>query len=342
MDDDAQETLEQNQEPSQSDPGEASAAPQSDGPTNLADAFRLLRENERGSAQGSVEPSDQQISSGSDAGVGSQEDTSAVSTGSGADAGLGGSTDGAVEAAPTGDVAADTKPTGSQQQVITGQSIRENLAQQAVQIAQDEFARRKFRPYSMGDLYHRDEKTGRVTFDNPDDPNRPFTSRYEAQQFIDAFNKDLESEQRKFAQGVMNDLLRQNKDFIELAEFVPTYQAMDPATQQVFEALVAPYESRSKNGAIVFPGANFNLLAQQARNIAQLSAQQQTTVQENSQVSVPKKDVGGGTRGPALDLKGGAGGIRDDAPVTNLNEAMKRINAKRAADRNNSKKGGKR
>lgn len=294
-------------------------------PASLDEAFRMLRQGDGAGASQDVQEPGTEGNAGSGAGEDAnaggstapqQEPQEAVSPGQGA--------------APQGQPSqggAGQAPVQQQQPTVSANDIRVILQNQAVNMTRKEFSDRDIRHITINDLYKNDEQTGRVTFINPDDPNRPFSSRMEAQDFVNAWNQQIDDEMRAYATEVYKQLQDDEADVIRLVEFNPTYQAMPPVVQQTFEALLQPYQTTNSQGQIVFPGADFNRLHQQAINIVQLNAARGRQAQQSQAPQAQSQP-----HTPAVDLKSGSSGAKkNDRPPRTLGEAMQRVNEEKKA-----------
>lgn len=157
---------------------------------------------------------------------------------------------------------------GADYQALQDQLTAE-INQAAMQQAVSEYQRDGVRPITMNDLYQRDQSTGRVTYINPDDRSRPFSSRMEAQQWIDSFNSQLRQEIQTRARAVSRELSRQMAPARRLLAFAPTFDAMDDATREVFDDLVEGFEVRNQQGDVVGYTCDLNRMAERARRMAE-------------------------------------------------------------------------
>lgn len=156
---------------------------------------------------------------------------------------------------------------GANYQALQDQLTAE-VNQAAMRQAVAEYQRDGIRPITMNDLYQRDQSTGRVTYMNPDDPTRPFSSRMEAQQWIDSFNSQLRQEIQARARAVSRELSKQMAPARRLLAFAPTFDAMDARTREVFDDLIEGYEVRNQQGEVVGYSCDLNKAAERARRMA--------------------------------------------------------------------------
>lgn len=193
-----------------------------------------------------------------------------------------------------------------------------------------EFADQQISMWSINDIYERDEQTGRVRFRNPDDPNRDFASRYEAQQFVDAMNKQITAEFRSRVNQKQRELVQEEAPRLRTLEFAPRYNAMDQTTRDIFDDLIEPYAVRNKAGEVIGFNIQLEPMARQAEKIAQRfrAAAPAPAGQEPDAKPEPK--------GPALDMKTGASQTGDIEPKT-IGEALKMYDKKQREARKKGK-----
>lgn len=157
---------------------------------------------------------------------------------------------------------------GADYQALQDQLTSE-IQHAAMQQAVAEYQRDGIRPITMNDLYQRDQSTGRVTYINPDDSSRPFSSRMEAQQWIDSFNSQLRQEIQTRARAVSRELSQQMAPARRLLAFAPTFDAMDAQTREVFDDLIEGFEVRNQQGNVVGYTCDLNRMAERARRMAE-------------------------------------------------------------------------
>lgn len=255
---------------------EADGASQQAEPSNLEDAFKMLRgDAAQGGAQpvagGSVpegdqgdaaepEPAGAEVPAGEEPQEGAQVPEVPVQAEAPGDAG--GPADGYAEVAG-GSV------TGFDQSDY--QSIQDNLIdsirRQAAAAANEQFQKNGITKWSLGQLYQRDEQTGRTTFTNPDDPEHPFTSRAEAQAWCDSINKQIEDEWLQYANAKQREFADQTLPAMRLLQFAPTYDSMPTDVQDTFETLIEPYSVRDSTGAVIGFSCDLEAMHQMAIRI---------------------------------------------------------------------------
>lgn len=217
---------------------------------------------------------------------------------------------------------------GADYQALQDQLTSE-IQQAAMQQAVAEYQQDGVRPITMNDLYQRDQSTGRVTYVNPDDRSRPFSSRMEAQQWIDSFNSQLRQEIQARARTVSRELSRQMAPARRLLAFAPTFEAMDASTREVFDDLVEGYEVRNQQGEVVGYSCDLNKAAERARRMAAKYGR------GGSGGATRRPEAASKARTPAEDLRshGSASAKRKDPnrEPRDLNEAFEIMRERRRA-----------
>ena len=270
-------------------------------PQDLADAFRRLHQVDPGNAEADVEGGD---------GAGDDESDDADAEGDPAPDDSGDAVDGGSASYP------DTAQYQASQQAIVNQ-----LNQQAIAQARRQFQKDGIREFTMDDIYER-QQDGRVIYRNPDDPNRPFANRMEAQQWIDSFNKQVQSALLKTATEIRDKNAKAAMPALRLLQFAPVYDVMDPAIREVFDDLIEDYEVKNRNGKVVGYSCDLEKMAMKAARLAKKYNNSPRKAKVNGKV---KKS--GPQKSPALDTRshGTAAGSKDDKEPATLEEAMRRL-----------------
>lgn len=293
--------------------GEAGADDQAE-PANLADAFARVAEMDAAGAADALEAEEPGDDSGSDDGGAGEE---------GDDPGEDAETsddDGYDDDRGPSDVSEilGYKPDyqGAINQVAT------EITKAARQQAAREFSDNGIRHFSMKDLYRRDDN-GNVTFINPDDQHRPFSSRMEAQQWIDSMNKEIDNEMRKRSRAIAGDIQKAAAPALRLLKFAPTYDAMPNGTKRLFDDLIEDYEVKNSKGQVVGYSCDLDKMAKKAERI---SAKYNHTSQERK--SSGKVMKSGPQKSPALDAKShgtAATGRAGDGEVKTMEDAFREL-----------------
>lgn len=198
----------------------------------------------------------------------------------------------------------------------------ENLNKSAIAKAAKEFRDAKIREFQMNDLYER-TSDGRVIYHNPDDPNRPFSSRMEAQSWIDSFNGQVRNELKRRALEIRNEDAGSILPSLRLMDFAPSYDAMDDAVREMFDDLIEGYEVLDSNGNVVGYNCDLDKMASKAERLASRLSKPKPS-KRRTKATKPTNE---GTRQPSLDMKshgsGGNGKMKRE-PQT-LEEAMLRL-----------------
>lgn len=148
------------------------------------------------------------------------------------------------------------------------QQLTQQVSQLAIRQAAAEFQQEGIRPITMNDLYRRDESTGRVMYQNPDDPSRPFSSRMEAQQWIDSFNSQLRQEIQAKARSLGRELQKQVAPTRNLLRFIPRYQSMGRDAQEILDDLIEGSEVRNARDEVVGYTCDLDAMANRAERMA--------------------------------------------------------------------------
>ena len=198
----------------------------------------------------------------------------------------------------------------------------ENLNKSAVAKAAKEFRDANIREFQMKDLYER-TSDGRVIYHNPDDPNRPFSSRMEAQSWIDSFNSQVRNELKRRALEIRNEDAESILPSLRLMDFAPSYDAMDDAVREMFDDLIEGYEVLDSNGNVIGYNCDLDKMASKAERMASRFSKAKPSKHRTKAT----KSANEGTRQPSLDMKshgsGGNGKMKRE-PQT-LEEAMLRL-----------------
>ena len=285
--------------------GEVQEAPQ---PETLADAFKALREAGTQAAQEPVEGSGQDTAESNTSLGGSEPEPSDSYT-----------------AADAGDLGTENNETIES---FDPNPARRALLQQANQYAQNQvkqmFEKQGVKLADISDLYSRDDRNGTVTFRNPDNPNRPFESRYEAQQFCDSINKQINARYQQEIRKAQQQVIQAMAPQFALLDFAPTYNAMSKTEQEIFDALIEPYSLVDNQGKVVGFQCNLNVMGQQAKKFASKFATTSETHRVQPEASAKQKAQKPTT--PALDMPSAAGSSSEDDEPKTLEEAFNRLN----------------
>lgn len=126
------------------------------------------------------------------------------------------------------------------------------------------------------DIYKRDEN-GIPTFYNPD-TGRPFEGdnpRAQAKAWVEGYNEELKDSFNILAARRQTELTDEAKPVMQLLEFTPTYEGLDPVRQQMFDALIEDHEIYDNQGNHIGYSCDLNQkLAQVERQVDRIRAQQ--------------------------------------------------------------------
>ena len=283
-------------------------------PVDLAQAFKMLNQNDREATEpqmaeetsaGGMEGGDGQGELGSsEPSVQTAAPDTSASSGTGSDDGAssGGSSD-VIQA-----IDFDSRR----------QDILRGIQQQALRDVRAEFKRNGIEYCSIDKLWNKDENTGRVSFMNPDDPRQPFASRAEAQAWVDAFNKQIDTRFRQEVNKKQQELVGGTAPALRLISFAPVYSSLSQNERDILDDLVEPYGIKNKRGDIVGYNIDLNAAAAQAKKIAKRIQPNQPDQQQQQQKQ---------TSGPAMDMPTGAGSSNDGKEPKTIGEALKMYDA---------------
>lgn len=245
------------------------------GPTSLEEAMRTLRAGDQPSTDAAVgdagmvqgaeptEPEGAEAQSGTEGNIGPATGIDAGrSSADNLDAG-GSPVDSGVAEESVGEI--DDEPQYDYQQI--GRSYLQSAQRLAIDAANQKFRNEGIKKVSINDLYERDDR-GRVSFTNPDDPDHPFSSRAEAQQWCDSFNNQIDQEWRRTAYEFQGQYAKEIQPVLRLMEFAPNYDTMSKQEQNVFDKIVNEYVIKDSYGMAIGYSCDLNQAMQMAKNIA--------------------------------------------------------------------------
>ena len=218
------------------------------------------------------------------------------------------------------------------------QEVLKNIQNQAIENVRKELKDNGVEMWSITDIREQEtdrngEPTGRVVYRNPDDPNNPFTSRTEAQAFIDSINNEIQNLFRKKVNEEQQNLLNQSWPTLQMMDFANTYQSMNQIEKDIFDDLVAPYAITNDKNAIIGFNVNLGAVANTARQIAKRFNTGNSNQGETQTNGKAKQQT---STQPAMDIKSGNGASLDETEPKTLGEALKRVD-----EANRKKKEGK-
>lgn len=291
-----EESEEQQQEGQQAEPETAPT------PTTLAEAYAALRTNKPNN-----DSSDNQEGEAGESGESNGE----------SDEGDGESDDGA-----TGDEYVDYS--GGYADDIQGidsnaynKAIIQQTRQLAAQAAAKEFKEKNYRKITVMDLRTQDDR-GNVSYNDPDHPNRSFNSRYEAQQWVDSFNQQVDYDFKQVSSKYEKQYAEKVRPTIEMMNFIPTYNKMDANTREMFDTIIEGNEIVA-NGQIVGYRCDLQAAAKQAQKAASRFVSGNTILRAAQAKKVSR---------PSTDMKShgsSSGKVGDPEPKT-IEEALKLYN----------------
>lgn len=310
---DYEDEIDQTEEPEEEDDGDEAEDSGQDDLTDLADAFARVREMDAEDADEAVE----------DPGDGSEADEQDDGEEPGGDEDVDAADDDIEYPADGGsaDVPEPADYDNAERAIVT-QLQRSSMAQ-----AREQFRKNGIREFTMNDLYERSQD-GRVIYHNPDDPNRPFSNRIEAQQWIDSFNGQVKQELQRVASEIMENDAKAAMPAIRLLRFAPTYDAMDAKTREIFDDLIEDYELKNRKGAVIGYNCDLERMAARAQKMA---TKYNTTPRKSGGSATMKKK--GPQKQPSMDIRshGSGSSKKADREPSTLGEAMRLWNEQNRA-----------
>lgn len=282
-------------------------------PADLAEAMRMLRMGK----QNGPEESDED-----------QEEGPGEDDGDDGDRGESGSEypDGAEEDGDGEDDRADLEPDGVPAAGVQGydydaakNDLIKSVSYAARRAVDDAFGKKGIRRLSINDLYEVDE-SGRATFKNPDNPNRPFENRQDAQAWINSWNDQVGAAYKQAYESYRKEYSKQMAPTARMLAFAPKAEKMDEDTLAVFDDIISGYEIKDNVGNVRGYRCDLDAAHAQAVRIVE-------RMRSRHQKPKPSDDETKGREGggPAVDIK--ASGSRkkssdSDQEPKNLAEAL--------------------
>lgn len=185
----------------------------------------------------------------------------------------------------------------------------DNLGVAAAQSAKQIFEENGVQMIKVLDLYEKDDR-GYVRFVNPDDPNRPFASREEAQKWCDSFNNTVALEFKETVNSERRRLINEYQPTLQLYDFINDFAKYSRQKQDLVNELVSPYAITNRTGEIIGYNCDLKAAAKQADSIIKKFGKTQTPK--------PKQEVSE----PALDIAATGASQAKRKPASSLQEAM--------------------
>lgn len=168
------------------------------------------------------------------------------------------------------------------------------------------------------DICRRDED-GVPHFYNPE-TGREFMGdnpRLQAQQWVDAYNKELADNFNQTCAEYSQRLMDQEGGRLAIMEFAPKYKALDPVRRSMLDSILEDYERLDSNGEVV--GYDCDLDKALAAVNRQVSVIQSQFARQAAKAEEPKPEPSG----PALDTPSTTGRPDDGVPeFKSLAEAL--------------------
>ena len=250
-----------------------------------------------------------------------------------------GSTGGSDPAQPVpsgSDDSGSTDATGLNQTELTERvtEITSTIEQQAMQETAKLMIEKNIRHNDRGqlgatindpDIYRKDEN-GVPTFFNPD-TGKPFSGdnpRAQARQWVKEYNDELREVFDKMAADRAGQLQEQAKPIINLLNFAPKFEKLDPIRQSLMDAIIEDYEILDKDGNCIGYNCDLNAALNQVnRQIEKIRATQAPAATSGAiGANLSQGNPAPVKTSPAVDMKAGAGSTSSKPEFKNMAEAM--------------------
>lgn len=144
---------------------------------------------------------------------------------------------------------------------------------------------------------------GAVRFFNPD-TGREFSGdnpRRQAIEWVNDYNADLRDAFNATCRQYEDALVERQAPQMEVVAFAPTFEAMDPVRQQLFDSMIEGYEITDENGDVIGYSCDLNKMnAMMERQIAMLQSIGGGSRQATG--AAPASSQQPSQSGPALDM----------------------------------------
>lgn len=295
---------------------------QNDASANM-DSTGMEQDEAQSEQQGAVEQSTEQNEEQSEVGYKTSDNTQQSNSGEA----------GGYAASSTGDAEPDYEEVTTFDYNQIGRAYIDTVNKMAANSTNRLFRENNVRKATINDLYTKD-KSGRVSFTNPDDPNRPFSSRYEAQQWVESFNNQIDEEWRTTARQYQSQYARDIMPTLNMIKFGAKFDRMSEAEQDIFDSVIEQYAVKDPSGDVIGYSCDLDAAAATAKRIYERTGSNK----QQAQQQVAQTKVQG--TGPAIDAKtSGSNNAQNQTKKTpkTMSEAFQIINAEKKAARTNKK-----
>ena len=169
-------------------------------------------------------------------------------------------------------------------------ALSKNVQDAAKYYANESFRQQGIGTFSLNELYQASDD-GVVTFINPDNPNRPFESRAQAQEWCDAWNKQVVNEYKTTVARYEQELLQEQLPSLKLIAFAPEMEKMDDITSDIFNELLSSHEVYDNNGDVVGYDVDLYKTANRAVKMAKSFASSYESSKARANVQTPAIDI---------------------------------------------------
>ncbi len=180
-------------------------------------------------------------------------------------------------------------------------SLTKNVQDAAKYYANESFKQQGIGTFSLNELYQASQD-GVVTFINPDNPNKPFESRAQAQEWVDAWNRQVANEYNTTVARYEQELIKEQLPSLQLIAFAPQMEKMDDITSDIFNELLEDHEVYDSNGDIVGYNVDLAATAKRASNMAKNFTTKYESSKARANVQTPAVDIKSSSSGQGSNL----------------------------------------
>jgi len=275
-------------------------------PSDLAEAFAMLRDNDGTTAQTPVANGESEQAGQSDRGRVQETQQ-----------GAGGQSDISQQLSNApGGTAVDLSGFDA---VAQAKQAYSDLRSLVVETKRKEWADKGYKKFNVRDLARRDEQTGRIIYINPDDrpedwerPGYQGLTIQQAKAWCDITNEDLNDKWKKECSELEKEYVEKARPYFELLAYADTYSRLNPVEQYYVDTITDMYAMRNAQGQVMGFNCDLNKVTQIAKQLAANAPAMQQQAQSVNNV-----------RQPATDARSSAGNNKGGTPkINDLNDAF--------------------
>lgn len=263
-------------------------------PTDLAEAFAMLRNNDNAAAKNDVATGQPT--------TGGEQSAPYVPE---------------QQPAATGGTSVDLSGFDAMSQARQAYTDLRSLV---VEAKRREWADKGYKKFTVRDLARRDEQTGRIIYVNPNDkqedwerPGYQGLTIEQAKTWCDVTNEDLNEQWKKECSELEKEYVQRARPYFELLAYAETYSKLNPVEQYYVDTITDNYAMRNSQGQVMGFDCDLNKVTKIAKQLAASGPK------EFFAPSTPANNV----RQPATDARSSAGnGSKGTPKINDLNDAF--------------------